>query len=105
MKMKIIFIYITYPSKKDAKHASLNLLKKRLIACGVILGPTTSQYRWKGKIVSEKEYILLAKTLPKHFEKTKKEIEKTHPYNTPCIAKIPATPNKKYFEWLAKEMQ
>lgn len=102
--MKTIFIYITYPSKKDAERASFNLLKKRLIACGVILGPVTSQYRWKGKIVRDAGYILLAKTLSKHFEQAKKEIEKTHPYEIPCIVKIPVEANKKYSEWLLEEV-
>lgn len=103
--MNTVFIYSTYPSKKDAERTSLNLLKKRLIGCGIILGPTISQYHWEGKIVRDTEYVLLAKTLSKHFEKAKKETEKLHPYDIPCIAKIPVEINKKYFEWLTKEVR
>ncbi len=102
---KFIYIYITHPTKVEAKKVALYLLKKKLIACGNILGPIESIYPWKGKIANEKEFILIVKTLNKNFNKVVTEVEKIHPYTTPCIVKIPVSSNKKYFDWLISEIK
>ncbi len=94
-----IYIYITNPTKENAKNIAKYLLKKKLIACANIF-PIDSLYWWKNKIVDEKEIVLIAKTLEKNFEKVKKEVEKIHPYSIPCIVKIPVSCNQKYFKWL-----
>lgn len=102
--MNFIFVYITNPTKKEAKKIANHLLKKRLIACGNIF-PINSLYWWKGKIVDDAEFVLIAKTTRANFEKVKKEVEKIHSYKIPCIIKIPVSSNKKYFDWLKKEIK
>lgn len=102
--MSYIFIYITNPSKKEAEKISLYLLKKKLIACGVIF-PIDSSYWWNKKIVRTKEYVLIAKTLEKNFEKVKKEVKIIHPYEVPCITKIKVEGNKEYENYLRKEIK
>jgi len=102
--MTFIFVYITNPSKKEAERIVLHLLKKRLIACANIF-PIDSQYWWKGKIEKTKEYVILAKTIKKNFEKVKKEVKRIHKYTIPEIAKIEAEANKEYGDWLRKEVK
>jgi len=99
-----VFIYITNPSEEKAKEIAKHLIGKKLIACGNIF-PINSLYKWKGKLEDEKEFVLLAKTIEKNFEKVKQEIEKIHPYDVPCIVKIPVNSNEKYFEWVKKETE
>jgi periplasmic divalent cation tolerance protein len=99
--VSVIFIYITNPTKRVAKKIAKHLLQKRLIACANIF-PINSLYWWEGKICDEKEFVLIAKTVEKNFEKVKNEVEKIHPYSIPCITKISVTPNKKYLNWLIK---
>jgi len=102
--MNFIFVYITNPTKKEAKKIAKHLLEKRLIACANIF-PINSLYWWKGKIVDDNEFVLIAKTSNANFEKVKKEVEKIHSYKTPCIIKIPVSSNKKYLDWLKKEIK
>jgi len=102
--MDFIFVYITNPTRKEAKKIAKHLLKKRLIACANIF-PVSSLYRWKGKIVNDNEFILIAKTIKTNFEKIKKEVEKVHSYTIPCIIKISVSSNKKYFDWLKREIK
>lgn len=102
--MNLIFIYITNPTKKEAQNIATHLFDKKLIACANIHGPVESLYPWKGKLAKEKEYILIAKTLEKHFERVKREVEKMHSYEVPCIVKIPVKSNEKYAEWVCEEM-
>lgn len=102
--MSYIFVYITNPSKKVAEKISSHLLKKRLIACGVIF-PVDSSYWWKKKLVRTKEHVLIVKTLEKNFEKIKKEVKKIHPYEVPCITKIRVEGNKEYENYIRKEVK
>jgi len=102
--MDFIFIYITNPTKNEARGIARHLLKKKLIACGNIFS-INSLYWWKGKIADENEFVLVAKTIKANFEKVKSEVEKIHPYKIPCIVKIPVNSNKKYFDWLKNEIK
>lgn len=102
--MNLIFIYITNPSKKEAQKIAKHLLREKLIACANIF-PVESIYRWKEKIVQEKEYILIVKTTKDKYKKVKMEVEKIHSYNIPCIIKIPIEANKSYFEWIRNEVE
>ena len=103
--MNPTLIYITNPTKREAKKIAKYLIEKKLIACANIFGPVNSIYHWKGKIVDEKEFVLIAKTTDTKFAKIKKEVEKIHPYTIPCIIKIPAASNEKYFTLLKSELK
>lgn len=103
--MSFIFVYITNPSKQEARRIAMHLIKKKLIACVNIYENVTSICPWKGKIADETECVLIAKTITKNFEKVKAEVEKIHPYTIPCIVKIPVSSNKKYFDWLKSEVK
>ena len=96
--------YITCKDKKEAERISLHLLRKRLIACANIF-PIKSIYWWKGKIVKDKENVIIAKTSNKNFKKLESEVKKIHSYEIPCILRITATANKEYQEWMNKEMR
>ena len=101
---KFVYVYVTNPSKPAALTVAKHLLSKRLIAC-VNLFPIESIYWWHGKLETAKEFVLIAKTVSKNFDKVKKEVEKIHPYEVPCIVKIPVSSNEKYFEWLESEVR
>ncbi|MBI2668065.1 divalent-cation tolerance protein CutA [Candidatus Woesearchaeota archaeon] len=100
-----ILVYITNPTKEEAKKIAKHLLNKKLIACANIYSNINSLYHWKGKIADEKEFILIAKTTEKKYEKVKKEVEKIHSYTIPCIIKIPVSSNEKYFDWIRSEIK
>ena len=99
MSQKLVLVYITNPSEEKAKEIARKLLEKRLIACGNIF-PINSLYWWEGKIADEEEWVLICKTTEERFEAVKAQVEDIHPYDVPCILKIPANANTKYFEWL-----
>ena len=96
----MILNYITCKNKAEARKIANELLKRKLIACANIF-PIDSIYRWKGKLESDKEVVLLAKT-NKNIEK---EVKKLHSYECPCIIKINATANKEYTSWLNAQLK
>jgi len=101
--MNLLLVYITNPTKKEAKRVAKHLLKNKLISCANIF-PITSLYRWEGRLADEKEFVLIAKTLTSKFAKVKSAVRKIHPYKVPCIVKIPATSNKAFFNWVKNEV-
>jgi len=100
--MKFIIIYITHKNLKEAKKVAESLLEKKLIAC-VNYFPIESAYWWQGKIANSKEIVSLVKTKKENWGKVKKEVEKIHPYDVPCIMKIEVETNGKYANWIKQE--
>lgn len=96
----MIFIYTTFPNKKEAEKIGDGLVKAHLAAC-VNIWPIFSIYRWQGKIEKEREYAGLIKTGKKNFKSVEQFIRKRHGYEVPCIAAIPIiASSKEYRQWV-----
>lgn len=101
----MILIYIICKNKIEGEKIGLGLLKKKLIAC-YNLWPVNSTYWWQKKIVKDKEAVLLLKTLAKNYPAIEKWVKKWHSYQVPCIFSLkPGKIEKRYFDWLNKEIQ
>ena len=95
-------ILTTVSKKSDAEKLAKALVAKKLAACVNIVRLGGSIYRWKGKVVKEKEFLLLIKTA-KPYEKVERFIKKHHSYGLPEIISFPiAKGYKKYLAWLAR---
>jgi periplasmic divalent cation tolerance protein len=78
-------------------------LNQKLIAC-VNFFPITSQYRWKGNIETASEVTAVLKTRLENWDKVKDYIEKSHPYETPCVIKLAEVEaNDSYTSWIQEE--
>ena len=98
----MIFVYSTFPNKKEAKKIGERLVQKKLAAC-INVFPIESIYSWKGKIIKDKEFGAIIKTKKGNFKKVEKFILENHSYDTPCILEIPISRvTKKYLKWLQK---
>lgn len=95
-------IYSTFENQKSAEKAAEHLLTKRLIACAMFL-QGNSMFWWKGRIDHAQEIILLAKTPNSMEVKARKELEKIHPYEVPCILTLPADASAPYLKWAMGE--
>ena len=101
----MIFIYITCSNRKEAKRIGFVLVKKKLVACCNIF-PIESIYWWQGKVIQDREVVLIAKTLKKNFKKVEKEVKKLHSYTVSCILEIPIRMgNPEYLKWLKNEIR
>lgn len=94
--------YITCPSKKVAGQVGQALLKARLAAC-YNLFPVESGYWWKGKIVKERGFVLIVKTLEKLTRKVESLVKKIHPDKMPCIISLDVdSVNQEYRKWVVE---
>lgn len=96
----MIFIYITFPTKKEARTIAEGLILGEFAAC-VNIFPIHSVYQWNGKLENSREYGAIIKTKRQQFESIKQYIVKRHSYQTPCIVEIPlGRVFKPYRQWL-----
>ncbi len=97
-------VQTTVENREDADRIARALVERRLAACVQISGPITSTYRWKGKIDTAEEWLVVAKTRAALYEKVETAIRELHPYETPEIIATPiAAGGADYLAWLDAE--
>ena len=100
----MVIIYITFPNRKEALKLGKEMVKKRLVAC-VNIFPIDSVYWWNKKVVTDKEVVMIAKTVKENYQKVEKFVKKYHSYTAPCITGWPVERiEKKYQDWLVGEI-
>ena len=78
-----------------------HFLGLNLSPCIQVIDKVESKYLWKGKIESEKEYLMLIKCKACNVEDVSKYIRNNHNYSVSEIIEIDINIlNKKYKEWL-----
>jgi periplasmic divalent cation tolerance protein len=99
-----ILVLITASSEKEGEKIGDALVKERLAACVNLLGGVKSTFRWKGRITSEQEILLLVKTKDRLFQKLKKRVRELHSYEVPEILALPILAGfEKYLSWVEEE--
>ncbi|TLD82506.1 divalent-cation tolerance protein CutA [Helicobacter trogontum] len=100
----MLIIHTTTPTKKEAKTLIKLLLKSHLIACAQYC-KIKSHYIWKdskgkSKLCKDKEYLIILKTLPKHYKAIESLIHTYHSYEVPEIVFFEAKAEDAYNAWL-----
>jgi periplasmic divalent cation tolerance protein len=101
-----LVVLVTCSSAKEAERIARNLVDSRLAACGNILrSPVRSIYRWKEKIESATEVLLIIKTSRRRLAKLQATIKRLHSYEVPEIIALPiAAGSQSYLSWLAESV-
>jgi periplasmic divalent cation tolerance protein len=102
-----ILVLVTCGSAKQAHRIARSLVTLRVAACVNILEvPVRSIYRWKGRVESAKEILLVIKSSRKQFAKLEREIKKIHTYDVPEILALPIERgSREYLAWIAGSLQ
>ena len=91
--------------KEQYKTIAKEIVDTNLSPCVHIINAPNVMYKWKGKTISTKEYIIQVKS--NHFvkEKTISLIKKLHNYNNPeLFSKKINLESNEYEKWFIKEM-
>ena len=95
-------VLVTAPDLKTARALARAALSARLIACANLIPKIESHYRWRGKVESSAEVLLVLKTTKSKLPALEKLVSAKHPYDTPEFLVLPLTAgSKKYLNWLA----
>ena len=96
-------VMTTVGSTDAAEKISVLLINRRLAACVQEIS-INSRYRWKGKVNTDPEFMLLIKTASDRVEDVIAAIHEVHPYDLPeiiCIPVIGGLPD--YLSWVHDE--
>jgi len=105
MAEKYLLIMVTCASGKEARKISERLLAKRLIACANILPKIRSRFRWKGKLDSAGEFLVMMKTVRSNFKKIETHIKSVHSYEVPEIIAVPILlGSRDYLDWISRSI-
>ncbi len=98
-----VAVTTTVDSAAKARKLARLMVEKRLAAC-VQYAPVRSIYRWKGRVESAREHLLLAKTRASLAGKLILFVRKNHSYELPEIVVLPIAGGlKEYLNWIEKE--
>lgn len=79
-----LMVLVSHPVE-GAEALARALVEGRLVACAQVLPPMTSIYHWKGKVETDRECLLLLKTLKSIWPRVEEAIRARHPYTVPEI--------------------
>lgn len=94
-------VLCTAGSEDEARKIAEHLVGQRLAACVNIVPRIESIYRWKEKVESSHEYLLLIKTSAERFPQVRDAIRELHSYELPeCVAIGIEDGSIEYLQWL-----
>lgn len=82
---KALVVVTSVGTEEEAIRISRELVARRHAACVNILSSVKSIYRWRGKICSDSEYLLVIKSLASEFELVAAAIRELSSYELPEI--------------------
>lgn len=102
-----VVVLVTCGSAKEARRIAKAVVERRLAACVNILDAHLhSIYRWKGRIESAKEFLLVMKTSRRRFAVLQKKIQELHSYDVPEIIALPIIAGAHdYLRWIADSVK
>lgn len=83
--MSYVQIQTTHDDREALGRLVSELVEEHLIACGKVLGPIWSQYRWDEKLQSAEEWIALLNTPAALVDQAVAAIRSKHSYEVPEI--------------------
>src|SRR5579859_1065734 len=97
-----IVVMVTCGSRAEARKIARAVVEARLAACANVMGgPVQSIYRWKGRVETAKEVLILLKSTRKRFAALEREIRRLHSYDTPEIIALPIVGGSRaYLQWI-----
>ena len=101
---EFIVAMTTLPDAGSAKALVRSLVDRHLIACGTVIDPVTSIYRWKGTVEESTEAQVLVKTHRDRFAELETAMRDLHPYDVPELLALPVAEGlNDYLAWVRAE--
>ena len=94
-------IFSTCPNIRVAKRIASAVVRERLAACVNILPVLQSVYRWRGKVESAKEVLMVIKARAGDYRRVEKRLRALHPNELPEIVSVRmANGYSRYLAWI-----
>ena len=94
-------VLTTAANSEEATRLGHALVEEKLVACATLIPAIESIYRWKGKIESSVESMLLLKTHATQLTALEARLHELHSYETPEFLVLPVEAGSHaYLEWI-----
>ncbi len=96
-----LLVLMTAPDLKTARRIVRRAVVEGAAACGNIVPRVESIYRWKGKVETGAEALVLFKTTRSRLAALEALVVALHPYDTPELVALPiGSGTRKYLAWI-----
>jgi periplasmic divalent cation tolerance protein len=85
MADEIVLAFCTFPDAETARKIVRSLVESKMAACGNVLPPIHSIYRWQGKIETADETLAIFKLPSNRYAEFEATLRALHPYDVPEI--------------------
>ena len=98
---------VTCGSIDEGRRIGLALVEQKLAACvNVAHAPVESIYRWKGKVETASEFLLIIKTARGRFAQLEQAVKRLHSYKIPEIIALPIEKGSRdYLRWFSDSVR
>ena len=98
-------VMTTAASTEEAARLGRALVEERLAACATLVPSVHSIYRWKGRVESSDETLLLLKTDGVRLPALEARLRELHSYETPeFLALAVESGSHAYLQWLRESL-
>jgi periplasmic divalent cation tolerance protein len=96
-----IVVLVTAASEDEGARIVRTLVEERLVACGNLVGPIRSIYRWEGAVEDATEWLMVLKARATDFPAVEARVGTLHGYAVPEILALPVYGGSAaYLAWL-----
>jgi periplasmic divalent cation tolerance protein len=101
-----IVVLTTCGSAAEARRIARKLVDGKRAACvNILSAPVESIYRWRGKVESAREFLLVIKTRKRELAGLQRVIRELHSYDVPEILALPiAAGLPSYLQWIEESV-
>ncbi|MES2572586.1 MAG: divalent-cation tolerance protein CutA [Verrucomicrobiota bacterium] len=85
MAEEVLLVLSTFGNVEEARRVARQLVEERLAACVNLVPGIESIYRWKEKVESAAEVLLLMKTTRDRYDALERRIRELHSYEVPEV--------------------
>ena len=101
-RARAVRLILSTAPEKTAGRLARTLVSERLAACVHVVPGVSSTYRWKGRVETAAESLLVVKTTGRGVRKCLGRLAELHPYEVPeGLAVNLASGLEAYLDWIA----
>ena len=102
MAERVLLALSTFPDRETAQRISNQVVTEKFAACANILPAVESIYRWKDKVETGNETLVIFKLSEDRQSAFQEKVRSLHPYEVPEIIFFPVSNGlPEYLHWVA----
>ena len=103
---KTRIVLVTCANVREARRIARSVVEKRLAACvNIVPEPVESVYRWKNRVETARERLLIIKTTATRLARLEAEIRRLHSYEVPEFLVLNVSAGSRpYLAWVAESV-